>query len=368
MLGTLLFYTFICFFVYFLASWQYKKCGRRSCKNDGSVVTKKMPLYMALILGALCLLYNVYVTETSPIMGGDRTNYQYTYEYERVNESAGLTLLMNVGRMYNVPFVWVLYISTFVSMCLAFLAYRYSREATPYALLMFLLTFYLNASLSAVKQSYAMGCSTLLFMLLLQKHTVLKDAISILLVLIACSFHVTGFILIPLYIILRVDSKYLGLGKSITILAISAILFIPLISLLGNLSGTAFSLLSEKTDLYFGKNGVAETGIMAVFKGLPFFYISTIAIKYRKLLTLKIPDFNKYLLLSLMGSLFYLLSYYDVWMARFEFSFGFAIMVLWCRVVKYVPNKEIHKIAVMSLLALFTYRHLILIYINFGGF
>lgn len=368
MLGTVLFYTFICIFVYVVSDWLYKRSGRHSCRADGSVVLKKMPLLMALAFSLLCMSYNIYVTETSTMMGGDRTNYQYTYEYERINESIGLTLLMNIGRMYEIPFFSLLYFSTFFSMLMVFLAYRHSREATPYALLLFFLSFYLNESLTAMKQCYAMGCSTLLFSLLLQKHTILKDVLSIMLIIVACAFHSTGFILIPLYVVLRINSKYISIGKVLPILILVVMLFMPMMRFIGSLTGDVFSMLAGKADQYFGSGEAAESGLLVTLKGLPFYYISAIAIKYRKRLANKIPDFNKYLLLSLMGSLFYLLSFYDVWMSRFEYSFSFIILVFWAKVLDFVQDKITHKIVVMSLLVFFTYRHLILIYINFGGF
>ena len=123
---------------------------------------------------------------------------------------------------------------------------------------------------------------------------------------------------------------------------------------------------------YFDTTGQLqnEINIFTVFKGLPFFIITIYAIINRKSLYNKIKNYDKYILLSIVCSLTYLMSLYMYWTWRFGVYCLFPVFSFFSQIVKYHTNskeKNFVCLIVMFLLLFITIRYLIQCFYTYGG-
>lgn len=368
MVKSLLLFTFCWFFAYVIANRSFSVKMRNRAFNLEELYTSKMSYWGVVLIAALCSYYNFSVTDGVIGYGSDRKNYLYAFENGRF-EGVGLMFLMDIIHSFNGEFNSLLYLSTFVSVAFVLLAYRFSRDATPQALLLFFLSPFVFQTFTALKQCYANGFAALAIMLLFQKRSIRKDIICILLIILACLFHSAGYLMIPLFILLKLNIKIDKPSKLFIVPALFVIFFKSIILAIADVSNSVLPLLSAKIMEYFGEENIEEEqSVVILLKGLPYYYISYIGVKYRNLLKLKIQDFDKYLLISLIGSLFYLTTIYDPWMRRVTDILTFAIFVFWSNVICFVPHSNDKRRIELILMGLFTYRWLIMIYVNFGKF
>jgi hypothetical protein len=369
MIESVIFYTVCWVFAYFLAKLEYKIASGR-CEIEKNY-SRKISFLSIILIATLCTAYNYYITETSPRFGGDRTNYKYDFDTGRFNPSVGITFLYNIFHQYNLDFNDLLYVSTFVPIVIALITYKYSRDAKPNALLLYFLTPVILFSFTALKQVYADACTSLMIVLAIQRpHTKLKDILCILLIVVACLFHTSSYLAPIIFIILRYNFKT-NPAKLYFWLIVTIVFFKHILFFIADISSSLLPILADKIYYYFSDREIAgngDGGIMVTLKGMPYYYITFIAFKYRKGLKSIIVDYDKYLLLFTLCSLFYCVSFYDVWMARMCSMIVFPVLICWCKILPKIPNYQIHNLVVLSMIAFFTYRLLILIYINFGFF
>ena len=334
MVKSLLFFTFCWFFAYVIANRSFSVKMRNRAFNLEELYTSKMSYWGVVLIAALCSYYNFSVTDGVIGYGSDRKNYLYAFENGRF-EGVGLMFLMDIIHSFNGEFNSLLYLSTFVSVAFVLLAYRFSRDATPQALLLFFLSPFVFQTFTALKQCYANGFAALAIM----------------------------------FILLKLNIKIDKPSKLFIVPALFVIFFKSIILAIADVSNSVLPLLSAKIMEYFGEENIEEEqSVVILLKGLPYYYISYIGVKYRNLLKLKIQDFDKYLLISLIGSLFYLTTIYDPWMRRVTDILTFAIFVFWSNVICFVPHSNDKRRIELILMGLFTYRWLIMIYVNFGKF
>lgn len=368
MLESILLYTVCWIFAFVISNSKYSIKSRNTAFVKDNIYTSKMPFWAIILIAGFCSYYNFCVTDGVVGYGSDRKNYLYAFENGRF-EGVGLMFIMDVIHSFNGEFNSLLYISTFVSIAFILLAYRYSRDATPQALLLFFLSPFVFQTFTALKQCYANGFAALALMLLFQKKSIKKDVCCILLILLACLFHSAGYLIIPLYILLKLNIKIDKLSKVLVITMLFVIFFKTIMLTIANISNSVLPMLSAKILEYFGEDSIEEEqSFIILLKGLPYYYISYIGVKYRYILNTKIQDFDKYLLISLIGSLFYITTIYDPWMRRVTDILTFTIFVFWSSIINSIPRSNEKRWIELILMALFTYRWLIMIYVNFGKF
>jgi hypothetical protein len=367
MIESVIFYTVCWVFAYFLAKLEYKIASGR-CEIEKNY-SRKISFLSIILIATLCTAYNYYITETSPRFGGDRTNYKYDFDTGRFNPSVGITFLYNIFHQYNLDFNDLLYVSTFVPIVIVLIAYKYSKDAKPNALLLYFFTPVILFSFTGLKQIYADAFTNSMIILTLQRpHTRFKDILCILLIAVACLFHTSSYLAPIIFILLRYNIKT-NPAKLYFLLIVTIVFFKPILFFIAGITSSLLPILSDKIYYYFSdKDAVDNSGLMVTLKGMPYYYISFIAIKYRKRLNSIIADYDKYLLLFTLCSLFYCVSFYDVWMSRMCSMIVFPVLICWCKILPKIPNYQIHNLVVLSMIAFFTYRLLILIYINFGFF
>lgn len=373
MLHSMLIYTLCCMFTYMLVNMRYKRLSRVCVKRGDGILLgcetpKKMPIWMMLVICAMFTYYNYYMTSTSVDMAGDRQNYLYDFEGGRESASTGLLGVMGLIYLVGGSFEHLLYVSSAVSLFFPLLAYRHSKEANPTTLLLFILSLYILVSFTALKQCYTNAFATLALVLMLQEKTTPKEIIIWVLMLLAMLFHPTGYILPPIYLYLRFFNGKVNITRLLITLFFVMLLFEPIMRLLGQVFGV-FSFFSSKIDEYFGSDADKweEHGIMSIFKGLPFYYISYLGLKWRSRIKNQIRNYDVFLLLSFICSFLFLMNIYNYWMSRFMYLFLFVVFLFLCQMSRHIPNSKFAILAVGFMTAVITYRELYLIYTLYGG-
>lgn len=360
MIISLLIYNFICFVVFIIST----KCYKESIITG--FTSKKISYLGIIIISLLCAIYNYYLT-VNGTNGHDRVNYLYDFETGRYN-SSGLTVLMALFNIYDLDFNFLLYFTTFFSVFIALIAYKLSRDASPYSLLAFFYTSFLLSSMTVLKQTYASSFSILAIILLIQRDNKVQEIAALLLMLLACLFHPSGYMLLPVYFLFKIKLRIKTKHGLVLLLIIFTFLLKDIILFVADLLNSVVPFLSSKIYEYF-RDDVHEynSNMIIGFKGLPYYYITYLAIKYRDFLVFKIKNFDKYFLISCICSLCYLISFYDRWMIRLVDLIAFPCLIFFGLISQYIPRKKESRRIVLFLLALFTLRELIVSYINYGS-
>ena len=316
MIVSIILYTACWFIAYVVAKKHYYKNFTTQGKCSIVIGKSKMPLLQIVCISLFCTLYNFYVTTSSSGYGSDRLNYQIAFDIGRA-ESPALDALMLAVKFAGGTFNDLLYLSTFVTIFIVLLAYRNSRYATPYTLLLLFLTSLVFQSFTSLKQTYTIALATLFFVLLFKKKSLYNDIICVFLVILACLFHVTGYILIPIYIYVRSNIQIKNIKFIILCSIIFVVFFKPIMLIIAQCSEGISPYLSHKILYYFSEDsGISQGRLFPILKGLPFYYITVITMRYSSYLRSRVQNFDVLFLFSMLVSLSYMLSIYDVWMMR----------------------------------------------------
>lgn len=372
---SILVYTFCWLISYLLAKWTYniqiKKVKTIGFSNKNSITyEKKMPYYLIIIISAIFTFYCYYSMAPEDSMAADRQNYTMNFSGNRESPSMGLTAIMGFVLLNGGDFKQLLYISTFSSIFITLIAYRKSKDATPQALLLLFLSQYVLTTLTALKQCYASAFATLAIVLMIQKRNILKDLIIITLILLAILFHPVGYVLLPVYFIMRYfDNKKRNVNQMILVLLFFSIAFIPIMQILIFLLSSFLPSLSGKIDQYFGSDGMEDTesSFFVFLKALPIYIITYYGLAKRNRIKKTIEFYDHYMIICIICSFICLMSLYNVWMLRFMNLFQFVIYIFFvCYLNKIAPlnAKRLFILVALTQLVL-TYRFL---YITGGYF
>ena len=337
----------------------------------------KISLLAIFIISILFALYNLFCTELSLIVH----NGQYKY-YDRNNylieflglrkTSLGLTMVFELVKFFSNNFKVVLYLSTFLSCFITFLAFKKSKDSNTYSLIFLFLTDFVFCTFFALKQCYTCAFSSLLFVLFFQEKFKYKDLICIILVILSCLFHTSGFILIPIFIFLKIfENKKINPYIFGGLLLLLFLVLEPLLNLIAFFTTNILPSISNRIIGYFN-NGISFKNINSVFiKGFPFYYITFLSFLNYKKLNKKILHYDKYCVTSIITSFFYLLSAFSYWMYRFTWLFYLPVGILFGIITKEEKKLKIkifNCILVYGSMIILLIRWLFLIYKNFGGF
>jgi hypothetical protein len=321
-------------------------------------------------------LYNVFCTHLSDHFNawdkGDRANYLYSFLNDRSN-STGLDFLFNVAHLFDLEFVHFLYITTFLCAALTFWGLRQYKNLSLLSLFFFFSTDYFFMTFSQLKQCYTNAFSVLFFSVLFSEKNALRDVACLCLALLASLFHVTGYILFPIFIAFRIiESNSKNFRKVLFCFVFIISMFKPVLLFITNATSNILPYLSTKIALYFFDDAINmnDGSYMTFVKGCPFYFVTVIGLLRRRYLSKIIPFYDNYLLISIAASFLYALSIYSYWMFRFTSLFYLPVGVFFCLILRFERNLldrffTIFFIFVPTLVV--RIRHIILSYINFGG-
>lgn len=333
---------------------------------------KKISLIVVVIISAFFSLYNYYVTIASSVTGGDRQNYILNFNGVRATPSIGLGAIMKLVHLIGGNIMVLYCFTTFFCVFITLIAYRESEDATPYAFYLLCLTQYFLATLTALKQCYASAFAVLFFVLMIEKNTKKSRIISGICVIMACLFHSTGFILIPLFFLLNSKRQEKVIVLYFLMLLIIALFFKPIMIMAGTILSPVIPSLGAKISEYFIVSNDTTEGIAVSFlKGMPYYFITFLGSIERNKLVGKIKNYDKYLLVCLTGAFLYLVSLYSAWFNRFIYFFNFAFCIFFGKIIEGLclrENKMVYNFVLQSCLIFITYRFLYLIYSLYGGF
>lgn len=359
----------ICFLLYFIFTFLCLFIVTKA-KNKS-----KMSKFIAItFISLLFVVLNMYCTKSTIHMGGDRYNYYQAFLGTKT-ESIGLEILFNLFRNFTKNINAVFYFTTFVTCFLTLLAYNILKDANKNTLLFVMLTDLIFFSFTALKQTYTCAIAFLIYAIYLDLNSKYKHFINVFLIFIACLFHTTGFLLIPIYVLfILYENKQLKVKKYLFLIILMIVFFEPLMLLIANGTKDFLPVLSNKIYSYFGKNSMHiddGNSIISFVKGFPYYIIAFVGIVKSDYLFNKVKNYDKYLFLSIIGAVLYFCSIFSYWLYRFTVLFYFPLGILFSISLKNIKNDKnrlLYYVLVICSEFILLVRWLYLIYSNYGGF
>lgn len=372
-------YTLIWLLSYAIICYSYKR--RRRAAGTKEIAGHERLRGNITIAAIICVsllfaLYNYYATTNALEMGGDRQNYTINFLGIRNTPSAGLAFLIQAIRALGGDVTWLFYFTTFSCLFITLYAYRIAEDATPRAMLLFFLSQGVTSTLVNQKQAYTSAFAVLCIVLLLRNRGRKDNVFCFIAMLLAIVFHPTGFILLPIYFIVKVPKNRKTMLLLFAAILILVIFFKPILALVGTKVVNIAPRLSAKIFEYIGRmsgegSGLEESSALAVLlKGIPYYFIAFLGIVKRKSLVSKIENYDNYLVISVAAACLYFLGIYNVWFTRFIYLFIIPVFTFFNLMMQhtYLPfNRWAEKFLVYGSIAVTTYRYLYLIWVQ-GGF
>lgn len=246
--------------------------SRRTTLNINDCPQNKISFFAILIIAMLFTFYNWYVTNLSVTMGGDRQNYYLNFYKIRESPSIGLTVMINIIRIFSNNINILFYVTTFISILLVLIAYKISDNASPSGITLLLLSQFPLFTFTGLKQSFAISFSAVFFVLLLEKNR--NRFLCILLMVLAVLFHPSAYILIPLFFILPKEREKKTVVIYFLALIIGSFFLIPILLFLAKISASVLPNLSSVIYDYFGSQEIEMNGYTTVLSGIPYYIIT----------------------------------------------------------------------------------------------
>ncbi len=366
-------YTVVCIIACVIVYCHYYQY--RLVLNNSSDVsfTSKMPIIVALLVALLFTFFNYYATNNSVYIGGDRRNYILNFQGVRSTPSIGLGLVIRLIHYLGGSIESLYYLTTFSCVFITMIAYRVSKVATPYVLYLLCITQYFLTTLTALKQCYASAFSILFIVLVIEYNSLKTDILAIICLIIACLFHPTGYILIPLFLVLRIQAFSRNYKLYFLFLLIAGVFFKPIMMIGSNVLGIFIPSLANKINQYFGSDstGVSEGLSVSFLKGIPYYLIVVLGMIKRRDGIKQIANYDQYLICVGTGAFIYFMSMLSPWLGRFMYMFVFVSFVFFIQLLrseKLFSNRVAYSIIIQVPLIFVTYRFLYLVYSLYGGF
>lgn len=356
-------YIIILFIIYF----QMK--ARKNVAN----LSSKVPITYIIIVSLCCTILNIYVSFGKSITGGDRGNYLQDFN-GRQTGYLGFDAYLDLARFFTDDFYKVLYATTFICCVLMLISCFISLDsvsASSTAMVLFCTPFLLNTFIN-LKQCYACAFASLMFAILSYPQSIKRDLSCIACLLLACSFHTTGYLLIPIYLILRY-SKKINFKVALALIIIVVAFLQPFSLFLSKQLSGILPTLSYKLNEYFMEESQHESdGSSIVFlKGIPYYIATIIGFCNRKNGKVNDEKYDVYLLILSIGTFSYMCSIVSYWLVRLIAILYFPISIAIYKVITAEKNpkgKLIEYIVIVGGILFFTLRSLALNIINYGGY
>lgn len=286
----------------------------------------------------------------------DRTFYQIGYNNDE-SPSMGLLIIFLISRNLNLDFNQLALLITILSVPLVFIAYKISKGKSPIMIVLLLLTPYIINGFDNFKQTFTNGFACLLFALFSRNNSLRNSILEIFLVILACVFHPTGFILIIFYILHKFNIHTKNTLVIVLVLFISTLFLKPILLSIANVVSGYIPFLSDKIYQYFDEDSLQREGrIIVAFKGIVYLFITLQILFHKDCLRKSVKNFDFYLMTCLFVCFLYILSYYNVWMPRMTELFIFPIMLFWTKCLHFIPKHRTNIIITGILSGFFTFR------------
>lgn len=351
----------VLYFVLVFSMYLYLKSKNKKGIN-------KFSIFAIILFSLLFGLYSVISGNLSDRMryGNFFSNSIYDYIIQR--DSLGLFSLYKLLHIFTFDRYVLFFCVSFLFCLISMIAYNNSKSIRPLAFLLLGISNYFVWGLMAFKQ-----CLSVAFMALSWTYY-LKDKNKkyILFLIISILFHESALIMIPIIICLNTLNRSKLLGIPLYFGLILSIVFF------NQISNFIFSLASKIPELefqmssYFDEYGSIqnELNIFTVFKGLPFLLIAFYGFIKKPSLEKNIDHYDKYLFITFVCSVTFVLSLYMYWMWRFGMFLLFPTFSFFSQILdKYKNGKDNKYIfaAVVLLLLFITTRYFIQCYFTYGG-
>ena len=288
-----------------------------------------------LLFSLMFTILSFIVIKFSTTLHGDRYNYYIEFLGYR-STSSGLTFIFDLIKRINGNFFVLGYFITFTCTFILFLSLKINIIKSKETILFVLFTDIIFFTFSVYKQCYTNMFSALFFAVLFNKKIKYKNIICIALIALCCAFHSTGYILIPIYILMVLyQNKKMKIAPSILIVLIFIVFQQNILQMLSNTFINIIPQISNKIQEYF--------------------YTEAFQV----------------LLLSIIGSTSYLFSIFSYWMYRFTLLFYLPTAMLFSVIIDNETNGKnrwLFKYSIYGFELLILIRWVILMYTRVKGF
>lgn len=291
---------------------------------------KKFPIWAIITLSLLFGLYAIWCAK-HPYYS-DRLNYAFrfedlngTHDYFVRSESLGLYALEQILHLFTYNAEVLFFVVAFFFMLIVLIAYKKSKNSSPFSLLFLMLTIFPTFGLYAIKQAMAMALLSLGYALYTEENRSKKAFLgSVVCLILAILFHESAWIAIPILIVIKLmKNKYIK-GLFFTAMAIGVIFFKQLSKIMVDVATRLVPSLKSQLTIYIDSDGGITSmgsGMVTALKGLPFYYVLAAGVKNRKKIKPIFEKYDSYLFLTLFVSATIILSGYMYWMFRFGLLF-----------------------------------------------
>lgn len=280
---------------------------------------------------------------SDPHSGLDRGRYFMHYltgNDVSQSQSPGLNFFFLQCRSLHLDEYEMVSLFSFIYMFIMLIAYKFSKCTDPFALLCLLLSIYLIYGFSIIKQGLSQSMITLAFVAYFtyvqgnSAHKIIKWLSVVFLLIIGCLFHEAGYLILMIFLALFFWDN--------PIVRKFGYFCLPLVIFLFGYVLTFFLSASETLESQFGgyEDSTEASFTFTIFKSVPFYVVTIVAIYYRSFLKTKIRGFEKELLICCCCSLFGLLCIYNYWFFRFSLFLYFPFFTFMSQMKRHLVTKK----------------------------
>lgn len=365
-IASIFLYLFSCSIILLIANNSYKKSVRIGEQK------RKITFLFVFIISLFFGYYNSF-NSIPGLYGGDRLNYLQDF-FGRLTAYPGFDWYLRMMRkLTNGSFQSMLNFTTFICCFFMLIAYKYCPISTIDTLVYILTTNFVFFTFVGLKQGTAGIFANLFFLILFSgKKSRIMDALCWLMIILACSFHVTGYILIPIYFMMRLEYKGKKSLRLLMVLIAAIVLMRPLLLSLASIIYPILPRVTLKIYEYLAEGNTQDLdGTLAVIKGLPYYILALFAIRNRNYYITKIPDYDKLLILTVLAALLAFSTIISYWFSRLSNLFVFPLGLLFGQLVLHAEfEAKKHNLIILVLFPelFLTLRSIILVFLNYGGY
>lgn len=351
----------------FIYEYSSRKLGlHKKLVGHGKIVVDlqpKTPYLNLFIITVILSSYSAYLAMSGKLTDTTRYAWSFLYRYPAYYDSIDtllnskteigyLLINMFISTFTNDPFwlfLFVAFITTFINLYSAF------KISKSYALMIFLylISMYFFQSTYLLRQTLAVSFINLALIAYLKGARTKYILFSI----VALTFHVTAIIMFPLYFIFN---KIKSRKMYFYIILISFTVFI----LFGHIFNTLLPKIPYLDQFMDIDNLELSTGggtFTSIFKGLPFYFITILALIKRGSIIRKNDKADFYLTCSIFYSISWLLSYNMYWFFRMGWYFflpTLALVPIVFGTIKNTKERLLYYLILVFALIIITYRQI----------
>ena len=368
---SILFYLFTLFILWRVSYRCYENYIIK--RKTESHLNLKISIVSTFLFSLVYALFNKFLTEHAlhDGLGGDRSNYRQDF-FGRDTGYIGYDFYDELVHKFTEDFNLFMYFTTFICCVTIFIVYNLHRRTTPKNLLVLMLTPIVFFTFTGYKQCMSSNFVMLFFAVMSYENSRKRDVLAIVCIILACLFHSSAYMLIPIYFLIR---KYRTYNLGIFIVALIGIfLFLePICRQIAGSTSSVFPVLSNKLLDYFSEESTHRDDgtLVTIIKGFPYYYLSIIGITKRKKLSEKIKSYDTYLMLIIIAAFSYAAAGISYWLSRLTALFYLPVSIF---AVILFENEEDRRISFydrfifIGSLAFFTFRSVFLTFYNWGGY